>query len=284
MAFGKQRYLDQARNLARSLRRFMPRNPIALATDTDDTTGLFDHVVKIDRSKGGSFKQKLWLDYYSPFSNTLLTDADCIIGSSFDKELEEMQNYSFTPVCERYLHRGERDENGWVEDLDAALDAVGGDVYPKFNGGVYYFDKSDKALEVFKVAREYLARADELGLKNPSGGEPGDETLFALALSSLKMLPVYDDDARLMRTPIGIQGKFEMKRFGDFSFVKYGKRVSPAICHFAGAGVLSLPYLRLQHFLLHDKISPMAEARLRLTYLVKGHPHYLRAMKRMLVR
>ena len=279
MAFGKPRYVEQAVNLARSLRRFMPDIPIALASDKPIDSTLFDHFVEMDMSRGGSFKQKLWLDSYSPFEKTLFIDSDCIVGSPFHDQLESLMSYSFTPVCERYLNASDIDEDGWVIDVGKALQMVGGDLYPKFNGGVYYFDKSDASRRVFSFSRELLPRADELGLKNPSGGEPGDETLFALALSSLKMLPLYDDAGELMRTPIGRQGHFGMADFGSFTFKKYGLTVSPAICHFSGANVYSLPYLRISEFLRNEKISLYEEVLVGCRFVFKSYPYYLRILK-----
>jgi hypothetical protein len=279
MAYGKPRYIEQAGNLARSLRRFMPGIPIALASDKAIGSDLYDYFVEADMSKGGSFKQKLWLDTYSPFEKTLFIDSDCIVGESFYEELAALQSYSFTPVCERYLTANDKDEDGWVVDLGRALEMVGGEKYPKFNGGIYYFDNSESSRKVFALGRELLLKADELGLRNPSGGEPGDETLFALALSSLKMLPLYDDGGKLMRTPIGREGRFGMSNFGSFRFKKYGSSVSPAICHFSGAHVYSLPYMRITHYLRNEKISVRDEFSLLFKYIVGSHPYYLRVLK-----
>jgi len=280
LAFGKQRYIDQGVNLALSLKRYMPDIPVAFVTDSATKSELFDVVVPIDLSRGGSFIQKLWLDAYSPFKKTLFIDSDCIVGSAFHAHIEAMMLYPFTPVCERYLGFGERDEDGWVKDIGSALKAVGGESYPKFNGGVYYFDDSEAARAVFARAREFVADAKRLGLTNPSGGEAGDETVFALALSSLRMLPLYDDQGGLMRTPIGISGPLRMNsEFGDFSFRKYREQVRPAICHFAGANVYSLPYLRIVDFLCNGKPTIARTTQLYYTYLTKGAPHYLRQIK-----
>ncbi|OLP59014.1 hypothetical protein BJF93_03540 [Xaviernesmea oryzae] len=286
LAFGKARYIDQAVDLAISLKRHMPHYPVALVTDgTSLPPGLFDHVVPIDRNKGGGFIQKVWLDAYSPFEKTMFIDSDCIVGRPFEDHLAALQAYSFTPVCERYLKAGDRDEDGWVKDIGLALAAVNGSLYPKFNGGIYYFDRSEKSQAVFEKARALLKDVGSLGLQNPSGGEVGDETLFALALSALGLTDLYDDKGTLMRTPIGINGPFEMSAdFSNFRFKKYGQVVAPAICHFAGANVLSWPYLKVATYGRNGALSAFDRGRLAIHYARHGWPHYLRAAKRALGR
>jgi hypothetical protein len=254
LAFGHRRYLDQAETLALSLKRHMPMTKIAVVTDLVPEPGLFDFVVPLVPERGKSFLQKLWIDQYSPFEKTVFIDSDCLVGRDFSDQIERMSKYSFTPVCEKYLEPGQQDGDGWVDNIEHALALCGGSVYPKFNGGVYYFDRSDEARKVFEIARSIQARATQFGLDRPNGGEPGDEPIFALALSSLDLLPLYDDDGMLMRTPIGISGGISMDRsFGSFSFMKYGSRVEPAICHFAGDYVRRLEYLAAAAFLRSGK-------------------------------
>lgn len=254
LAFGHRRFLDQAETLALSLKRHMPMTKIAVVTDLDPEPGLFDVVVPLVPERGKSFLQKLWIDRYSPFDKTVFIDSDCLIGRDFTDQIESIERYSFTPVCEKYLEPGQVDGDGWVDDIEKALALCGGRVYPKFNGGVYYFDRSDAARKVFEIARSIQTRAREFGLDRPNGREPGDEPIFALALSSLDMLPLYDDHGTLMRTPIGISGGISMDNaFGSFSFLKYGSRVEPAICHFAGDHVNRLEYLAAGAFLRSGK-------------------------------
>jgi hypothetical protein len=281
LAFGKQRYIDQAINLAWSLKRHMNGYPICIVTDCNTLpSDLFDHVVPLDRSKGGSFVQKLWLDRYTPFEKTMFIDSDCIVGASFREHIERLSVFAFTPVCERYLLPGDHDNDGWVKDIGDALTKVGGTRYPKFNGGIYYYDKSDASLAVFEKARAFLREASNLGLQNPSGGEIGDETVFALALASLGQLDLYDDGGRLMRTPIGIQSRFMMsEECADFRFMKSGRLVTPAICHFAGANVISLPYLKIADFTRLGRLDRRRKMMQFGVYVLRGWPHYLRSAK-----
>ena len=255
IAFGKERYIEQGNTLARSLRKHMPNVPIACVSDAELDPKLFDYTIPVDLRRGGSFIQKLWIDDYSPFDSTLFIDSDCIVGAPFSEHVDAMKKYAFTPVCDAYLVKGDVDKDGWISDIGEALAMVGGEKYAKFNGGVYYFDKSEQAKKLFQVVRHFAERGDELGLLAPTGAGFGDEAIFALALASLNMLPLYDDKGQLMRTPIGLRGKIKMDSdYSNFSFNKNGKLVSPAICHFAGS-FESPEYMKATQFFKNGKVS-----------------------------
>ncbi len=280
-AFGDKKYLRQAEALSFSLKRHMPAIKVALVTDLQPSRGVFDELVAVKAERGKGFLQKLWIDKYSPFERTLFIDSDCLVGAPFYEELDNLKRYPFTPVCEKYLVSGERDENGWVRDVGAALELCGGELLPKFNGGVYYFDRSDAAKSVFRTSRQIAARAVDFGLDRSDGKEPGDEPVFALALTTLGLLPLYDDAGRLMRTPIGIKGEIAMdEAFGSFSFEKYGKIVTPAICHFARNGIYRREYLLASSFALQGRITVGALLRATLVSRVFQVQAKLRSLAR----
>lgn len=279
VAFGKQKYLDQAKILALSIKKHMPDIPVAIATDQPAAADVFDDVVPIDLSRGGSFMQKIWLDDYSPYERTLFIDSDCIVGEPFYDQIERLKSFTFTPVCERYLVSGDRDEDGWVKDIGKALEMVGGHRYPKFNGGVYYFDRSEEAQKVFAKSREIARDADRFGLQNPSGGVAGDETIFALALAALGVEPLYNDHGRLMRTPIGATGSLSRSGRKGFSFKKYGETVEPAICHFAGPYVNTFTYKHYSAALKGDDVGLLWKLKSYAAYPVFGAPVYMRRLK-----
>jgi hypothetical protein len=258
MAFGPAPYLRQAESLALSLRRNMPGHPIALITDRPlrARSRVFDYVIPLDPTRGMGTVQKVYLYDYAPFDECLFIDADSIVVRPFPRELAELRAFSFTPVVSRYLRPGDHDP--FLDDLDAALRAVGGDRLPSYNGGVYYWRRSPSARQVFDVAQEILRRAAALGIKNFDRAGPGDETLFALALAKLGRHPLYDDHGRLMRTPLGIAGKLDIDVLaGHCSFLKAGRHVSPAICHFCGTWSRH-PSYRLSAFALRHERHPHA--------------------------
>ncbi len=233
MAFGAQRYLDQADALARSLRRHMPGHPICLVTDQVRMTDLYDTQIGIERLDMPGTLLKTMLYDYSPYAETLFIDSDCIAVRPFHDHIAAMQNWDFTPVCDTYLKRGDQDL--WLEDVGAALDKLGGEVFPKYNGGVYFFRKSPHAAEVFSRARLLLERQQELGILDFDKAGPGEETLIGLALVEMGATDLYNDAAGLMRTPLNSTGEIEIDPIrGRSHFMKEGRDVSPAIVHFCG--------------------------------------------------
>ncbi|CAE6741314.1 hypothetical protein [Paraburkholderia haematera] len=243
IAIGADRYLKQAETLSLSLRRNMPGIPIAIVSDSETMRGYCDVLIPVDHSMPIATAQKLLLDRYSPFEETFFIDSDCIAARDFGDELDEIRRYPITPIVDLLTPIDGTDE--YVDDLRAALTKVGGEAFPKFNGGVYYFRRSPVATAVFSAAREYFNNYRHYGLKAFDRGGPGDETVIALALSRLGLLNLYRDGGRLMRTPTGLKGTLEIDPIvGYCSFERYDGLVHPAICHFAG------PYLLMPEYRL----------------------------------
>ena len=233
MAFGPTKYIRQAEVLAMSMKRNMPGVPVALITDRPLTSSLFDKIVLMPQYPIAGAVLKLWMYQYSPFDETLFVDADCIVTRPFSDELHEIRRYPFTPVVANYL--GPENRDIFVKDLGAALRSVGGRKFPKFNGGVYFFRRGGEAKQIFSAAQSVMERAEELGLINFDQAGPGEETVIGLALAQLGMTDLYDDGGRLMRTPLNSAGRIKINPLGGgCSFMKEGKLVEPAICHFCG--------------------------------------------------
>lgn len=233
MAFGADKYIRQAETLALSLRRHMPELPIAIASDRRDFGASFDRIVPMDVPDRAGTVLKIAMYELSPFQETLFIDTDCIVVRPFRDELAALRRFDFTPVVSRYLAAGDTDL--WLDDVGAALERVGGHRFPKFNGGVYYFRKGPTAERVFSLAGSLRARAKELGIKDFDAAGPGEETLIGLALAQLGIDDLYDDEGRLMRTPLNSEGRIEIDPLGGgCRFVKEGRLVEPAICHFCG--------------------------------------------------
>lgn len=241
IAIGARKYTDQARLLAKSLRRNMPEIPLAVVSDDTSLGEFFDSVIPVDTSMPIATAQKLLVDRYSPFERTLFLDSDCIVCRPFHQELEAITTFDFSPILERMVGPDGTDE--YVRDLRLALDLVGGTGFPKFNGGLYYFNRSDVAAQVFGKAREYFHDFRRLGIKPFDGGGPGDETVFALAMAHLGLRDLFVDGGRLMRTPTGLIGKIKLDPLGGgCTFRRKEGVVTPAICHFAGPFIFAPQY------------------------------------------
>lgn len=241
VAFGHKRYMRQAEALAFSIKLHMPGIRVALISDTTSPHHIFDDHGRINSSYGLGVIQKIWIDQYSPYDHTMFIDADCLVTRPFHKELEEIKQFDFTPIVGRFL--GLEDKEIFMEDLGETLRMIGATEFPKYNGGVYFFKKGDLAKKIFEEARNIAKEAKKLGLKNFDRGGVNDETVFGLALAKLHIRSLYNDNGRMMRTPIGLTGPLTIDVLGGgCSFVKEGVPVAPAVCHFAGGYIRSWPY------------------------------------------
>jgi hypothetical protein len=234
LAIGARDYIDQAYYLGLSLKANMPGYPIAVVTDdqTGRLAGIYDHLIQARQSLGRGVRQKMYIDEYSPFKETLFIDADCIAARSFEHELNEVRRFDFSPVVQRHLQAGDADE--YFLDLPDLMRRLNLQSLPKFNGGVYFFRKSALSEKVFESARRIQNDPINYGLKAFDSTGPGDEPAYALAMAQ-HGISGYDDQGRLMRTPVSLRGKLTIDPTqGLCSFVRAEGRVTPAICHFAG--------------------------------------------------
>lgn len=233
MAYGKQKYFDQAVTLARSLRLHMPDYKLAIITDRTDAGPLFDDVINISDFTVAGTLLKIRMYEESPYQENFFIDSDCIVAKNFENCLSDIRKYDFTPIVNQYLKDGDQDL--WLDDVGQALRTLNADRFPKFNGGVYFFRKSEYASSIFKRANELLSLKNELGILDFDSAGPGEETLIGLAMAEMGITELYNDDGALMRTPLNSTGPITLDVFNSRSrFVKNGKEVSPAIVHFCG--------------------------------------------------
>jgi hypothetical protein len=263
IAMGHEKYLRQARILSLSLRRNMPGIPLAIVTDGHSLAASADIIIPANDDIPVGVLHKVFLDKYTPFSETLFIDSDCVVTRPFLKELEQIRKFDFTPAIERFTPADGKDE--YIEDLPAILKLFGGTKYPKFNGGIYFFKEGESSSLVFRTARDIHSHYQSYGIRAFDRSGPGEETVFALALSKLGMLDLYHDEGRLMRTPTGLKGKISIDPLGGgCAFERYDGVVSPAICHFAGPYLLSVDYKLAAYALKHNIAIAKIGARIRV--------------------
>ncbi|MGB0370234.1 MAG: hypothetical protein ACPGN3_02710 [Opitutales bacterium] len=241
IAFGKRRFIKQAENLAISLKEHMPELPIALVTDNPDYRNPhFQEIIPLDKSLGRGVVQKLHLHTYSPFEETLFIDADSLCLKPFTDQLEAIRKHGFSPIWSGFKFLGQSDP--YLEDLDFTLKTLGIERLAKFNGGVYYFDRSPFAKKVIETAHQIHERCVELKIRNFDSGGPNDETVYGLALE-IAGREAYNAWGKFMKTPIRaikpvrLDPKANICEFVD----KHGLQ-QPAILHFAGPWTSSLEY------------------------------------------
>jgi hypothetical protein len=251
IAMGHEKYIRQARILSLSLRRNMPGIPLAIVTDSQSLAASADMIIPAKSEIPVGVLQKVFLDEYTPFSETLFIDSDCVVTRPFFEELEQIRKFKFTPAMEKFTPANGKDE--YIDDLPTTLKLIGGEKFPKFNGGVYFFKEGELSSLVFRTAREIHSNYRRYGIRAFDKSGPGEETVFALALSKLGLLDLYHDKGNLMRTPTGLKGKIHINPLGGgCTFERYDGAVSPAICHFAGPYLLSVEYRLAAYSLTHN--------------------------------
>jgi hypothetical protein len=243
LAFGAPRYLEMAKSLARSLKLHAPLIPRAVVTDSDDVElrRLFTHVIPYRPEFGSNVRQKLHIDLYSPFAETLFIDSDCLVLGNLESFWKAFAGQYFGALGSRVLRRGDTDR---YLDVNRILDRYSIQGLPKFNGGVYYFRRSDQTARFFELAREILSGSDDLHFRQFRRDGPADESIFSVAMA-LKGLEMTSMGTGGMWTPIESRGGLTLNVMKGFcSFTKEGRKVTPEIIHFAGEYAACFAYPR----------------------------------------
>lgn len=233
MAFGDQRYINMAANLARSVRRNWPDQSLAIVTDAPASKdlALFDEVIPMRPELGSGLSQKLNLDRYSPFAQTLFLDSDCLVVRDMSFAWDLFAGERFSVVG------GSVTSGSWFgADLAQVIRDLGlPQGLPKFNGGLMYWDTTVDGAAIFQRARDIMPKYAELGFTAFRSSLPeADEPLISIAMALEGLHPVKDSGST-MATPLGLSGPFLVDVLrGKCSFIKSGVRVSPAAPHFCG--------------------------------------------------
>lgn len=243
LAYGHERFMEQARSLAHSLQLHAPQLPRTLITDSDNSEirSQFTEVIPYQPAFGSGVRQKLYLDRYSPYEETLFIDSDCLVLGALDSFWASFAGQYFGVPGFRYLQKGSTDP---YFDVDYVMEKLNVTSVPKFNGGSYYFTRSPKATAFFDSARSILDDWRVLRLGQFRRDGPNDETVYSLAMAIHGIGPTFMGSGG-MWTPCGYKGQLLLDALnGTCSFEKEGMKLSPEIVHFPGEYMYSFPYVR----------------------------------------
>jgi len=177
VGFGATKYVEMALSLGRSFKMHNPHLPTAVVTDsTDPAAGrVFDHKIPYVAGWGMAMHQKLHVDYYTPFQQTLYIDADCLVNRRVDDLFEALGGRPFG------IGGWDFAEGTWYVDVQALCRRLGVSSIPKFNGGLFVFDK-EGARTFFAAARYLIDAEQELPFDTTHGGERSDELPISVAM------------------------------------------------------------------------------------------------------
>ena len=232
-AYGAQEYINLGIALGQSLSRSNPQIKRAIVTDSSlgILSDLFDEVIPLNREWGSDVSQKLHIDEYSPFDQTLFVDCDSLALADISFAFELFQNANACALgTEMWTAQSDLRE----ADIAKVMESLNITGIPAFNGGVYYITRSGPQANVIQRARELLSNYRDYGFNDFRSDGPADEMVMGAAMAELGCQLV-DDKGLLMRTPIGLQGDLHVDVIrGVAQFNKSGCDVRPAIVHFAG--------------------------------------------------
>lgn len=240
IAYGPEKYIRMARALALSYRRQNPLRPFAVVTDDGNARALehyFDVVVPLNSTYGLGVVQKLSVDRYSPFDETLFVDSDCIFYKSPERIWQFYAGKDFTVKGWRYLTgRTEYEKESpyeFVQNMPDFLKQNNISRFPHFNSGVFFFRKSKIASNIFIAARSVYERRTTLGLIPFKNAPIADEPAFAVAMeiSGVDMDPW--DSQEGMETSINMENIYSLNVLeGKARFRKNGTDFEPVLIHF----------------------------------------------------
>ncbi|MBQ7500446.1 MAG: hypothetical protein IJT91_06095 [Clostridia bacterium] len=211
IAVGNEYYYYLAKNLALSYaynRDDEDYFPLGVITDEAGSRYLSDYYDDMiiagsdlsakDKQKG--FNLKLRIYDHTPYDETIFIDSDSLIFKNPDFLFDwfELNNSEVSVIGRRIPASSEYSRRTCFFSEQAIKDYKLLE-YPSFNGGVYYFKKSDRAKECLDFAKEIMEHHyDECGMIR-FNGKKGDEPAYALAMAVYEMRPVVDKDGAAMK-------------------------------------------------------------------------------------
>ena len=144
-------YVNQATLLAMTLKHTNPETKISIITNDEvEQQILFDHIIPIpwnDDAKNSQWKiENRWKIYHvSPYEKTIVMDTDMLVLQDISTWWKFLDNYKIFYTSKVYTYRGD------IADTSYYRKAFLANNLPNLFCGFHYFQKSDKALEFYKL-------------------------------------------------------------------------------------------------------------------------------------
>lgn len=153
-----ERYLKEATLSARSVKNEMPGTSVAVFTDQETTSPVFDEIVTIE-SKDHPFLHRIRCFQETPFDKTLYLDTDTYMAGNVSELFELLDVYdigmSYVPAYDPKARESLTDEVP--------------EAFPLLNCGVILYTKSDGVLSLFKEWEElYRETFDQTATDQPA--------------------------------------------------------------------------------------------------------------------
>ncbi len=239
LASGDGRYLDLARDCARSLHYWDSRRPVQLVTDlehrlTKSDAPLFDVVTPFSPREGYTGPlTKLQMLEHAAFESTMFVDADCLLlKSDIDHWWEQGQGGPGVAIAGTKRGRGE-----WYGmSIEAMCELASVESLVQMNSGAVYFRKNSIAEMFFDTAHSLFADLGNFTQHTHRASGPPDEPFLAIAMARCGIEPVSVFDAAGSAWMLSTVRSFEHKldAFDGNPRLTKDRELSPTICHFVG--------------------------------------------------
>lgn len=218
--------------------------PFYVITDRDGETllkNVFDGViVKNDLIKSSVDKLKFFTD--TPFDETIFIDADCSVVNDLNYLFTTFEDNNSDISAISGIHSLENRDKGIqfgkkaIEELNLTYD------FPNFNGGVYYYRKSEQSAEYIDfMLHHILPNYHRLGLLSGNKNEIYDEPIIIVAMIyfGMKTVPLDTNIMYLVQKPKKVKWNIRKHKC---KFQWYESMVSPSIIHWKVGGTETYNY------------------------------------------
>jgi len=233
IATSAEKFMDYAVNLRLSCLFNDSRRKFAVVTDEPgmeiinkkNISRYFDHII-LYKGRYSGLLTKLDLFGLSPFDEAFFIDSDSLMMKNPERAWRLVSGKNFV-----IQGKDGHFEGKWAgRTEEETKNAFGIGYVPRYNGGFVYFDKSDKAGQVFDTANKLVSKFKELGFYKVHE-MPDEEPIISAAVAKCGLRPV-PDSSNIMFSPIDKGRLFYMSVPGRMIiFRKHGKWVSPVILH-----------------------------------------------------
>ena len=265
-ATNKKKYLVFAFNCARSI---LLRNNINIYIVTNLTIPIPEDLkknvfyIEIDEEHAKlGIGAKLYIDKYVQTKYSIFIDSDCLVYDSLQPLFNQFKGQSVSVVgfiTEAENFCGE-------EQASNILNAFGISTLIRFNGGVYYIEKSKLSSNIFDFARGIIPNYDKLGFQKINGKTINEEGLLSISMIRHEQKPIPDIGLYMtdLYTNPYTSSLDVLTGFREIVNPEKGMQkhrewypvgiLNPIIIHFGGSSVYSFPYFS-QHMILlmHSK-------------------------------
>lgn len=211
------------------LKLYDPDIKRAVVTDKDKSIfeDYYDYIIPANPDYGLGYVQKLKIYEYSPFDKTLFIDADCLTVRSVSYIFDLFKDKDISVL-------GKKQSSGKIFNVDFKILSKEFNLpyMVIFNGGVYYFRKSELAEKVYAACAGIIKKYDNLNLYKHRG-LIADEPVMSISLGMHNAEPVTGNGNDMQ---LAGNSHTKLDVFGQIcKFSCYDTMIAkPAIYHYGG--------------------------------------------------